>query len=324
MKEIADYNAKKEESANSKIKLEILRLIVGIILAVIGLLLNIPEILKEVFIISAYLTLLYRTIKNACTLLVRSKSIDESFLITVSCIGAYLVGERFEGLMVIILYEIGKILEDKAVNKTRKSIADLMNIKPEYANIKNGENINKVSPEEVKVGDIIIVKQGEKIPLDGVIIKGKTSLNTASLTGESKLTKVKETDNVLSGSINTDGIIEIKVTERYENSTVSRILELVENASDKKAKTETFVNRAAKKYTPIVIILAILVAVFLPILSKEVTYSQSVYRALIFLVISCPCAIAISVPLSYFSGIGKSSKEGILIKGSDYLDSLKM
>lgn len=173
MKEIADYNAKKEESANSKIKLEILRLIVGIILAVIGLLLNIPEILKEVFIISAYLTLLYRTIKNACTLLVRSKSIDESFLITVSCIGAYLVGERFEGLMVIILYEIGKILEDKAVNKTRKSIADLMNIKPEYANIKNGENINKVSPEEVKVGDIIIVKQGEKIPLDGVIIKGK-------------------------------------------------------------------------------------------------------------------------------------------------------
>ncbi len=323
MKEIADYNTKKEESANSKIKLEILRLIVGIILAVIGLLLNIPEILKEVFIISAYLTLLYRTIKNACTLLVRSKSIDESFLITVSCIGAYLVGERFEGLMVIILYEIGKILEDKAVNKTRKSIADLMNIKPEYANIKNGENINKVSPEEVKVGDIIIVKQGEKIPLDGVIIKGKTSLNTASLTGESKLTKVKETDNVLSGSINTDGIIEIKVTERYENSTVSRILELVENASDKKAKTETFVNRAAKIYTPIVIILAILVAVFLPILSKEVTYSQSVYRALIFLVISCPCAIAISVPLSYFSGIGKSSKEGILIKGSDYLDSLK-
>ncbi len=167
------------------------------------------------------------------------------------------------------------------------------------------------SVEEVKVGDIIIVKQGEKIPLDGVIIKGKTSLNTASLTGESKLTKVKETDNVLSGSINTDGIIEIKVTERYENSTVSRILELVENASDKKAKTETFVNRAAKKYTPIVIILAILVAVFLPILSKEVTYSQSVYRALIFLVISCPCAIAISVPLSYFSGIGKSSKEGL-------------
>lgn len=229
-----------------------------------------------------------------------------------------------EGLMVITLYEIGKILESKAINKTRKSISELMNIKPEYANLKINENEEKrVSPEELKINDIIIIKQGEKVPIDGIVEKGSASLDTSSLTGESLLYHVREKDKVLSGSINEQGLIELKVTENYENSTVNKILELVENATDKKAKTETLVNKASRIYTPIVIILAIIVAVFLPIISKEVTYSESIYRALIFLVISCPCAIAISVPLSYFSGIGKSSKCGILIKGSDYLDSLK-
>ena len=200
-----------------------------------------------------------------------------------------------------------------------------MNIKPEYANIKIGNEIKQVSPEEVKIGDIILIKQGEKIPLDGIIIKGIAELNTASLTGESKLTKVEEGNSVLSGSIVSDGIIEIKVTNKYEESTVNRILELVENATDKKAKTETFVNKASAIYTPIVLTLAAMVAIFLPMLTTipYIGNNGSIYRALIFLVISCPCSIAISVPLSYFSGIGKSSKEGILIKGSDYIDTIK-
>lgn len=320
-----DYKASKNkiEDEGSKIKFQILRLIIGIILALIGTLAYFDKIIKNIFIIAAYLTLLYRTMKNAITLLRKNKSIDESFLITVSCIGAYFIGERFEGLMVIILYEIGKILENKAVNKTRKSISELMDIKPEYANVKRNNEIEKEPPEHVEIGEIIVIKQGEKIPLDGIVVRGEASLNTASLTGESKLRKVKVQDEVLSGSINTDGIIEVEVKEKYANSTVSKILELVENASDKKAKTETFVNKAAKIYTPIVIILAILVAIFMPILLTGVTYKESIYRALVFLVISCPCAIAISVPLSYFSGIGKASKIGVLIKGSDYLDALR-
>ena len=249
---------------------------------------------------------------------------NESLLITVSVVGAFLVGQKMEGLMVITLYEIGKILESKAVNKTRKSISELMDIRPEYANVKITEKeCKKVSPEEVKIGDTIIIKQGEKVPIDGIVTKGSASLDTSSLTGESLLCHVREGDNVLSGSINEQGLLEVRVTKDYEDSTVNKILELVENATDKKAKTETFVNKASKIYTPIVLILAVLVAVFLPLINKGVTYSESIYRALIFLVISCPCAIAISVPLSYFSGIGKSSKSGILIKGSDYLDALK-
>ena len=198
-----------------------------------------------------------------------------------------------------------------------------MNIKPEYANLKNGEEYQQVNPEEVNVGDIILVKTGEKIPLDGIVLKGEAELDNSALTGESAFVKVKEKSKVLSGAINVQGILEIKVEKNYENSTVSQILNLVENATDKKAKTETFVAKAAKIYTPIVLGLALLVAIFMPILIKGSTYYDSIYKALIFLVISCPCSIAISVPLSYFSGIGKASKKGILIKGSDYLDGIK-
>ena len=198
-----------------------------------------------------------------------------------------------------------------------------MNIKPEYANLKQGEEFKQVAPEEVKIGDIIVVKTGEKIPLDGVIVKGNAQIDNSALTGESKLLEVSENSKVLSGSINTNGLIEIKVEQTYENSTVSQILNLVENATDKKAKTETFVSKAAKIYTPVVIGLALLVAIFMPLIISGVSYKESVYKALIFLVISCPCSIAISVPLSYFSGIGKASKKGILIKGSDYLDGIK-
>ncbi len=318
-------NEKAQKENRKKLWLHILRLVIGAIVAGVGLYVPMPKVASTIFIVLGYAILLFKTVKNAVKLLFKSKTINENLLITISCIGAYLVGKSSEGLMVIILYEIGKILEEKAINKTRKSISDLMDIKPEYANLKKGDEIEIVEPSEVKVGDIVVAKQGEKIPLDGIVVKGTASLNTASLTGESKPQDVDENDIVLSGSIVLEGLLEIKVTEEYENSTVSKILELVENATDKKAKTETFVNKAAKIYTPIVIGIAILVGIFLPLISN-VTYggeNGSIYRALIFLVISCPCAIAISVPLCYFSGIGKSSKEGILIKGSDYLDELK-
>lgn len=314
-----------ENKKESKMGAQIARLLIGIIIAGIGLYAKLPDTISTIFIILGYAILLYRTAKNAFKMLFASKKINENFLITVSCVGAYLVGEHMEGLMVITLYEIGKILEEKSISKSRKSIKDLMDIKPEYANLKTENDIKKVSPEEVKKGDTILIKEGEKVPLDGIVTKGTADLNTASLTGESKLTQVSENRNVLSGSIVVDGMIEVKVTEEYKNSTVSRILDLVENATDKKAKTETFVNKASSIYTPIVIGLAAIVAIFLPLFT-DIPYTGnngSIYRALIFLVISCPCSIAISVPLSYFSGIGKSSKEGILIKGSDYIDAIK-
>ena len=320
--EIIEVSQQKEANTSSK---QIIRLFAGIVIALIGLYVNLLLGIGEILIIIGYAILLYRTAKNALKMILKSKKINENFLITISCIGAYLVGEHLEGLMVIILYEIGKILEEKALNKSRKSIKDLMDIKPEYANIKVENEVKKVSPENVKIEDIILVKEGERIPLDGIIIKGTANLNTASLTGESKLVQVQEGDKVLSGSILVNGILEIKVTEKYENSTVSRILDLVENATDKKAKTETFVTKASSIYTPIVLGLAIIVAIFLPMFT-DITYTGnngSIYRALIFLVISCPCSIAISVPLSYFSGIGKCSKQGILIKGSDYIDTIK-
>ena len=321
----ADKMKEIENKKESKTGAQIVRLVIGILIAGIGLYAKLPDTLSTIFIILGYAVLLFRTAKNAFKMLFASKKINENFLITVSCVGAYLVGEHMEGLMVIILYEIGKILEEKSISKSRKSIKDLMDIKPEYANLKTENDIQKVSPEDVKIGDTILVKEGEKIPLDGIVTKGTADLNTASLTGESKLTQVSENKNVLSGSIVVDGMIEVKVTEKYENSTVSRILDLVENATDKKAKTETFVNKASSIYTPIVIGLAAIVAIFLPLFT-DIPYTGnngSIYRALIFLVISCPCSIAISVPLSYFSGIGKSSKEGILIKGSDYIDAIK-
>ena len=307
-------NNKKTKKKNANL----LRLICGIILMVIALIGILPEKIDLAVVVFAYIIMLYRTSKNA----LKQKVIDENFLITISCIGAFIIGEQFEGLMVIVLYEIGKILEEKAINNTRKSIASLMDIRPEYANLKHGNHEHKVNPNEVNINDIIVVKQGEKVPLDGIVVSGNANLNTASLTGESILREVKENDKVLSGSINEKGLIEVKVTEKYENSTVSKILELVENATDKKAKTETFVNKASRVYTPIVLSLAALVGILLPIFT-EITYTESIYRALIFLVVSCPCAIVISVPLSYFSGIGKASKEGILVKGSNYLDAIK-
>ncbi len=302
----------------SKFKFHVIRLVLGILLWVIGML--VKGRLSSVFMLLSYGILLYRTFTNAIKLLFKSKTVNENMLVTISCIGAYLTGNDHEGLMVIILYEIGKILEEVAVNNSRRSISNLMDIKPEYANLKLDDEIVEKDPNEVKIGDIIVIKKGEKIPLDGVVIKGSSKLDVAALTGESELRSVKTNDKVLSGSINTSSVLEVKVESLYTDSTVSKILELTENASDRKAKTENFVSKAAKIYTPIIMVLAFLIAVLLPVFN--LSFKVSIYRALVFLVVSCPCAIAISVPLGYFSGIGKASKQGILVKGSDYLENL--
>ena len=320
-KEEHNHDVENKTSKTKKKNNNLLRILCGLIVMLTIALVDMLEEYSLVLSIVAYIILLFRTTKNAIKLL-KSKVIEENFLITVSCIGAFIIGERFEGLMVIFLYEIGKYLEDKAVNNTRKSIAELMDIRPEYANLLHKNHEHKVDPSQVNIGDIIVVKQGEKIPLDGIVVEGEASLNTASLTGESKPVDVKIEDRVLSGSINVNGLINVRVTEKYEDSTVAKILHLVENATDKKAKTETFVNRASRIYTPVVLILALLVAIGLPV-ALDITYTESIYRALIFLVVSCPCAIVISVPLSYFSGIGKASKKGILIKGSNYIDAVR-
>ena len=301
---------------------DIFRLFAGLAIYGLSVLLKQQIIISYILLVISAITLLYRTAIKAYKQL-KGKILDENTLIIVSVIGACLVGKTMEGIMVITLYEIGKILEARAVNKTRKSISSLMDIKPEYANLKINEEIKQVRPEEVKIGDLIVIKTGEKIPLDGEIVSGNAKINNSALTGESRLIDSMVGDKVLSGGIVSEGLIEIKVEKTYENSTVAQILNLVENATDKKAKTETTVSKLAKIYTPVVFVLAILVAAFMPLVVKNVTYSDSIYKALTFLVISCPCSIAISVPLSYFSGIGKASKSGILVKGSDYLDGFK-
>ncbi len=308
-----------EETVKREFHLSIL--IIALVIGVMGYFLELPKVIKIIMYLIAYSMLLYRTTINAIKLLVRSKTINENALITISCVGALAIGEVIEGMMVIALYTIGKILEEKAINNSRKSIKDLLDLKQPYANLKSNNGTKKIMVEDIKLNDILVVKKGEKVPVDGIVIKGNTKLDTSALTGESELYEVKEKDNILSGSINMGSVIEIKVTSLFENSTVSKILELLESATDKKTKTETIVSKISKVYTPIILILAILVIIILPtVFSVDLT--DAIYRGLTFLVVSCPCAIAISVPLSYFTGIGVASKRGILIKGSNYLDNL--
>lgn len=321
--DVIENSNKEINDKSERSNIDIIRIIIGVLVYFLGMKSNLGKGFSLIFLIISLIILLYKIVPKAIKQIVKNKSLDENALIAISAIGACFVDKAMEGIMVITLYEIGKILESKAISKTRNSISSLMDIRPEYANIKDKEEIRKVNPEEVKIGDIIVIKSGEKIPLDGIIIKGEAEIDNSALTGESELINVKEDSKVLSGGINVQGLIEVKVEKLYEDSTVSQILNLVENATDKKAKTENFVSKAAKIYTPIVLGLAVLVAIFMPIFFKGVTYQESIYKALIFLVISCPCSIAISVPLSYFSGIGKASKRGILVKGSDYLDGLK-
>lgn len=308
-----------EEKEKKEYHLSIL--IIGILVGLLAYFLPVSKTIKTLLFIIAYSLLLYKTTINAIKLLIKSKTINENALITISCIGALLIGEAMEGMMVIVLYTIGKILEEKAINNSRKSIKDLLDIKEPIASKKDKDKITKVNVEEIKLGDILVVKKGDKVPVDGVIIKGATKLDTSALTGESAPFEAKENMKVLSGSINMGDVIEIKATSIFEDSTVAKILELLEDATDKKTKTETTVAKISKIYTPVILILAILVMLFLPSI-MNITYKDSLYRGLTFLVISCPCAIAISIPLSYFTGIGVASKKGILIKGSNYLDNL--
>ena len=309
------------EEVNERNNSDIFNLIAGLAIFGISMLIK-NNIISTILIIISTIILLYKVFVKATKQLFKSKILDENALITISVIGAMLVGKVHEGIMVITLYEIGKILESKAISKSRKSISDLMNIKVDYANVKLNKEIKSLRVEDVQINDIILVKVGEKIPLDGIIVKGSSQIDNSSLTGESKLLSLKKNDQILSGSINVTSPLEIKVTKTYEDSTVNKILELVENATDKKAKTENFVSKAAKIYTPLVLTFACLFAIFAPLFSN-MSYQDSIYKALVFLVISCPCSIAISVPLSYFSGIGTCSSRGILIKGSNYLDNLK-
>lgn len=313
----AILSEEKIESDNNK---DVYRLLIGAVIGILGIVIKISPV-NMILIVIAYIILIYKTLLTALKQL-KNRKINENFLVSISAIGAYLLGKHHEGLMVIFLYELGKMLEAKAVARSRNSVSELMNIKEESSNLKVNNKIKKVPTTEVSIGDIIVVKEGERVPLDGIVIKGNSLVDTSFLTGESIPVSVKQGSVLLSGSINKGDILEIKVTSLYKDSTVSKILELVENATERKAKAETIVSKYSSKYTLAVIIIALLVSFVLPLVSS-LSLSKCIYKGLTILVISCPCAIAISVPLSYFSGIGRASKEGILVKGSNYLDSIK-
>lgn len=279
------------------------------------------SIANILFIIS-YIIVGFEIVKKAFRNITRGKIFDENFLMTVATIGAFFVGEFPEAVTVMLFYQIGELFQSFAVDKSRKSIASLMDIRPDYANLVDGDDIKKVKPDTVKIGDIILVKPGEKIPLDGIIIEGESFIDTKALTGESVPRSVKSGENVLSGTINQTGILKVKVEKEFGESTVSKILDLVENASSKKSKSENFISKFARYYTPIVVIIAVILAIVPPLIIKDSTFQTWIYRALSFLVVSCPCALVISIPLSFFGGIGRCSKEGILVKGSNYLEAL--
>lgn len=299
------------------------KIIIAFILFVIALTMNFPNewINKVIYIISYAiigLEIVWKAIKN----IIKGKVFDEHFLMTIATIGAFAIGEFPEAVAVMIFYQIGELFQSYAVNKSRKSIASLMDIRPDFANLKRNNQIIKVNPEEVKIGESIIVKPGEKIPLDGVIIEGSSMIDTSALTGESIPRQVKINDEVLSGCINQNGLLTIKVTKEFGESTVSKILDLVENASNKKSKSENFISKFAKYYTPIVVITALILAFIPPFILEMGTFTDWLYRALTFLVVSCPCALVMSIPLGFFGGIGGASKIGVLIKGSNYLEAL--
>lgn len=299
----------------------LISLILGVSIGCLAYFLNIPSNLKKILFIISYILLLSKTFTVAIKVLIKNKTVNENMLITISSIGAFLLGNVLEGMMVVVLYLIGKILEEKAIANSRKNIKELMDITEPNANLVQNNVVEVVSTTEVKVGDILLVKKGEKVPVDGKLISEKGSFDSSSLTGEAMLLNLSKGDNVLSGYINQGEVIKLEVTSTYENSTVYKILELIELGENKKTKTETLVNKISKVYTPIVMFLSLLIIFLLPLIFNT-SFSKSIYRALTFLVISCPCAIAISVPLSYFTSLGSLSREGVLVKGSNYLDNL--
>lgn len=299
------------------------KLLIGGVLFVLGIF--VPKTLfipKLVIFLVSYLVIGGDVLLSAFKNILNGQVFDENFLMAIATVGAFAIGEYPEGVAVMLFYQLGELFQGIAVNNSRKSIVSLMDIRPDYANIKVGEGIKKVSPEEIKVGEIIVVKPGEKVPLDGKIVKGASTFDTSALTGESLPREAKAGDDVLSGFINKNGLIEIQVAKVFSESTVSKILYLMENAGSKKSKTENFITKFARYYTPVVVITALIVAIFPPLLIQGATFSDWIYRALIFLVVSCPCALVISIPLGFFGGIGGASRHGILIKGTNYLEVL--
>ena len=299
------------------------KLLIGGVLFVLGIF--VPKTLfipKLVIFLVSYLVIGGDVLLSAFKNILNGQVFDENFLMAIATVGAFAIGEHPEGVAVMLFYQLGELFQGIAVNNSRKSIVSLMDIRPDYANIKVGEGIKKVSPEEIKVGEIIVVKPGEKVPLDGKIVKGASTFDTSALTGESLPREAKAGDDVLSGFINKNGLIEIQVAKVFSESTVSKILYLMENAGSKKSKTENFITKFARYYTPVVVITALIVAIFPPLLIQGATFSDWIYRALIFLVVSCPCALVISIPLGFFGGIGGASRHGILIKGTNYLEVL--
>ena len=308
------------EDVSNKKEYHLSLFFLAIFIFLLTIIFDFNNIIKETLIIISYALLLYRPFINALKMLIKNKTINENMLITISCVGAYFINQKVEGLMVVALYVLGKILEEKALNNSRRAISDIISIKQDYANLLINNKLKKITVEDIKINDILVVKKGEKIPVDAIVLEGETKLDTSALTGESELLTVHENDKVLSGMINVNELIKVTATTLYHESTIAKILDLVTNATNQKAKIETLVSRLSKYYTPIVLALAILVTIILPMFG--LTFLDSLYRGLTFLVISCPCAIAISVPLSYFTGIGVCSKKGILVKGSNYLDVL--
>lgn len=299
------------------------KIIIASILFIVALIIKFPSnwINKTIYIFS-YLIVGTEIVRKAIRNIIRGKVFDENFLMAIATIGAFVIGEFPEAVAVMLFYQVGELFQSYAVNKSRKSIASLMNIRPDYANLLKNNQEEKVEPNEVKLGDIVIVKPGEKVPLDGKIIEGTSMLDTSVLTGEAIPRRTKIGDEILSGCINQEGLLKIQVTKEYGESTVSKILDLVENASNRKAKSENFITKFAKYYTPIVVIIALMLTIIPTVLSKNQIFSDWLYRALSFLVVSCPCALVISIPLSFFGGLGGASKIGILIKGSNYLEAL--
>ena len=298
-------------------------LIIGTILYLIAVIGDFQGTLGLILFGASYLLIGGEVVLTAIKNIAKGQVFDENFLMTVATIGAFTINQYPEAVAVMLFYEIGETIQGYAVNKSRSSISSLMDIRADYANIIINGKEKKVSPETVKVEDVILVKPGEKVPLDGVVIEGESFIDTSALTGESVPRKIVPNDEILSGGINTSGLLKVKVTKKFGESTVSRILEMVENAASKKADTEKFITKFAKVYTPIVVVLAILIAVIPSIFIKDALFSTWLYRALVFLVVSCPCALVVSVPLGFFAGIGGASKKGVLVKGSNYLELLK-
>lgn len=312
----------KQQRMNADTKKLIVKLGIGTALLIFAQLLDVPMLYQLIIFIAAYLIAGADVVLKAIRNIFRGQVFDENFLMGVATIGAFIIGEYPEAVAVMLFYQLGELFQSIAVNRSRNSISKLMDIRPDYANLKNGDKTEQVSPEKIQIGDIIIVKPGERVPLDGIVKSGFSSVDTSALTGESLPREIFEGDEVLSGFINVQGLLEIEVTKEFNESTVSKILELVQNATNKKAPTENFITKFAKVYTPIVVITAAIIAIIPPIIIPGETLYDWVYRALIFLVISCPCALVVSIPLGFFGGIGAASKSGVLVKGSNYLEAL--